>query len=348
MEKIDSNVERDTQLNKLSRVFSGLQAFMNLRGKLGVSLSQWLVNNNKEAKNITRSRSHLKSVTSDYAILNSLMYHLTALGYVHSIEELSRALSLPGYIMEREVITSEDTALYTLYMLEPAKTLRIIEFAKNHSYSLLDSVARRFILPLEDAVNPTITLSRQLLEDLPSLKEFHDMGLSNEYPLILAYIYDVLFSFPALDVVRALGNCRDLNNEFTLSQKEFWQHHQVENSLGFYHREAEWLEHKQAYQKLISSFTFLVRGSRSNTLQALGDPEGQRVAAWEFQLPTWLEEKLEQFKSSAFGFMPEADYGESREQFPVLTSQNMDHGFGVRLLENVEWRQYRYFPLYFG
>jgi hypothetical protein len=342
--------EKDKQLKALALRFRNNQNLRQLRGQMGVSLAQWLINNTK-AKTISAAKRALQTRQAGEAVLNNHLFHLQKAGQNFAVEELSKALSLSGYIMEREVVEDNEQVQYTLYMPEPEKTLQVIEFARHHLPSVLVSVAKGHRVNQEFA--STATLANYLLQALPSLRGLYENHFSfsyHQYFLPLAYINDVIFSFPPLDVLRAMDNCRNLDKKSGFGYDgpaEFWPHYMVEQTMDLFCTHTAWKQQRDQYRRLIPAFTFFVRGSKQETLTGLGDPEGRRVAAWEFSLPDWLENGSEQFKRSAFVFLPQAEHNASLKQFPTQTSLNVDHGFCVRLLEDVAWRPY-WSELHFG
>ncbi len=334
MEKHQPNpATRVGELLELANKLRDNNAFHALRGRGKTSFCDLLAANANEAQSPKESGHKCQNTFDKLVAMNTVYSQLRRDAKANAEQEMSKALAIPGYIMERETFRAEDEQDYTLYIPEPVKTLRFMQTLK------ASPSVYRATLELGEIL-PSISRIMSAFDDGGVDQGTKNAYINGGWVAKAAYFKDVVCSFPPVEVLR---NLHDGDTYYVPEYKEYdkdlqkWCRRMIANCVNQAFPYDEWQHHNL----LVPGTAFFVRGSRKETLESLRDPAGLRTAAWSFLLPKWLEETLGGFEYSAFALFDFPHYHEHQEKWPSWTSLNLErmpgreHSLGVHLVGDI-------------
>lgn len=129
-----TEVDDEEQMRQLFLELAGKsEAFKACRGKLGEPLTTMFESWIEEQDSVNNVLEQWGSLIPPTRVMLSVLSKLKRDGYEHAYEELSAALSRPGYLFDGETVPVHETRPVTVVMLDPVRTwLMIYNAAGDH------------------------------------------------------------------------------------------------------------------------------------------------------------------------------------------------------------------------
>lgn len=129
-----TEVDDEEQMRQLFLELAGKnEAFKACRGKLGEPLTTMFESWIEEQDSVNNVLEQWGSLIPPTRVMLSVLSKLKRDGYEHAYEELSTALSSPGYLFDGETVPLHETRPVTVVMLDPVRTwLMIYNAAGDH------------------------------------------------------------------------------------------------------------------------------------------------------------------------------------------------------------------------
>lgn len=293
----DVPVSREVQLSDLRACLLGHQAIGRLRnnGCCGfVGVFEELLDSAESPSDFLRQ---LDNMFGDLRIAGNKLAQLRRDGLGDAEGELVKALSDRRYLVEGETADQRDTVPVTVLMLDPARTLAMIDWIIDGHWMDLNGV-----LDGKDCGR----LAKALFDSFPSLREFTAERRQQGH-------------YEGCDLLSALRT--DVTCRFPLPSE--W--------IGLRIKHGTYNDHLEVYD--CRSFAFVIQAEQSEVLSQFPRELQEQLATWQLHLPKSMTmgDKDEGFscRHLDFGFCKESDYPEWKRLFPSLTSAGVNAGLGL-------------------
>lgn len=302
--QVPENVpSREEQLSSLRKELIGNSAFSGCRGKWNSDGLLDLVEKNDSP---TQFCQKWDKFSGYFRIMGNLLAKYRRDGWQYAADALEKALRCSLNLLPGETIPLEMTEPVTIVMLDPERTLVLLNWLLESDPVTLNSFIREL-----SGENPEMEVdiwTRKLFELFPSLVEKeHERIRLNKYPgseLIEAYSEHVLKKFPKIR---------------TSSRLEF-EHGQYSSHVEFWN----------------NTVAYAVLASQKEVLKMFSRDEQEMLATWSFNIPKdYLQVCINagEFRSTKIsfdvGFYSENEHELWKKEFPMMVSNGFSNGLGA-------------------
>lgn len=302
-------LSREEQLRLLWQKLEGNKAFAAIRGGNASYLEIA-----KDSESPSQFRSRWRQCAGDAMVMGNVFSQMKRDGWKHAIEELQRALTIPGYLVEGESIPLDQTVPVTIVIMEFPKTLAMLTWVRAGHFYDLDDVL--------DGRADEHPLAKALFDQFPSLREYSTVRREER-------------NYEGGDLIGAY--CADVANIFEGVVRRFPQ---GTRRLGVaYNTYNDRLEISKGHGGV---FGFLIHMDQKSVLKLFSREQQTRIATWQCRVPT----ELSGSNGFSVGFHPEKFHGDWQNKTTFFASHGCSHGYGAVILPTVKMEVREYCQLY--
>lgn len=302
----------EAQLDALRLKLAGNAAFGRLRGRLGRPTVQLMLECGNGQSRVS-AKQEWAELASAMAVMQTLLAQYRRDGWGVAEHELSRALSVEGYIITGETVPFEETEPYTIFMVDPDLTFDMIQLLQGwaHVDTYRDEDQPRFWQRLRDEgkIRDLYPYARGIIKGLtfPTTSS-EDNGFGVWEDLIIAF--GRRLQIPTKPSGRETTDLIPCN---------------ISNFRGC----SDWRE-LTAENRLISNCAcgFGKPCEQSRLLAAFGREDQRRIASWQFHLPKVMGFQRADRPYTVVFYHPSEQPRWEKER-PQFASRGVSHGRGA-------------------
>ncbi len=339
----EKQVPEETELAVLKKLLEGRHWFGRQRGKFGDKFTEYLLSLVRRAPSGEAVGDAARQLCADLKIILHTMRGLDNGSDKRALGEFCRTLAEPGSVLPGETIPIEQTVPWCVAMLEPEKTLALLEWLKTQAALIPIDGAGTLIFEAEDRA--------MFAKHFPELLKSADLFSPDFFIFSLGVVYRDTVLTPHDESATAaaelaLHRGHNVIGGYRLSESS-WSEEVWQNSgrplLNLHTNVDGWLQSLfgSGFRMGAGIFPLFVLPltSPKEAHELFSREEQGRVAIWTFDLPKTLPAKTILRKSS-IGIFPESEHPHRRERDSVFTSVNVQAGLGLTILI----RDYSNFP----
>jgi hypothetical protein len=290
---------RNEQLATLRTRLLGNQYFAACRGMLGQVAIKTVDEMIGATNNPSQFSKSWEKFSQGVLVMGNMLAQLQRDGWQEAYTALSSALSTPGYTIPGETVPFEQTKPITLVMLDPERTVLMLNWIIKDHWMDLDAW-----LDDKDDKPDSRKLServKKLFELFPTLE--HHTRIRRKHrdyegkDLLYAYRDSVWSRFPNVLKSESFKSLR-----FTFGQ---------------------WNDHIELHG---AKFLFLFDGEQGEALKLFTREQQEQIATWQINIPSAAQGTI------YFGLHPEAEQETWRAEYPSLLSHGLNAGMGAVML----------------
>ena len=304
---VPENPGSSDELETLVMKLAGHKAFDRCRGEMSMGFIHIIDDLVRHSNSRDEARTKLREFLGASLIMGNTLAQLHFSGKKRAYYELERALTTDDFVFTHEVVPLEKTRPVTILMLEPTKTLVLLQWMAEARTAELNRVigmkGQRGDIPIQD-----ITLS-----------------LFAAFPTLLKRAQERSVSDPSSDGSELLPAFKDatagLPDTFACSLPL------ITDNMGH-------LLHSTESGGCGSTFTFPIAwmfpGKDQAEVLGLFDRKDQaRVATWQMHVPEISLRYNGGFRDIKIGFHPEHEHAIWQKKAPAFISSGISHSHGT-------------------
>lgn len=307
------------EIEELKKQLEGNQIFARRRGKFG-DIAPFLAEIVQVLPSPTAFCEEWDEIASDAKVLGNLLAKLKRDGKMNAFNALRSSLVSSEYLFMGESVSLEKTVPVTLLMLEPAKTMTMIQwFLECYRKISIEDFLDGKTVEETDALKQT----NILFELFPSL---HDavrerMHSRRDYPG-----WDFLYAY-SVDVVNKYSDASQKMVEKgikSIGAKIAWR--QFDDDLELYENGSRTVNDGQCVY-LSYYFALVLIADQKEVLSHFSRKQQRSIATWQFHVCPELIVNSD-FK---VGLHPEYEHEDWQRKFPAYASCGVSAGWGAFL-----------------
>lgn len=293
----------EKQIEALRKELIGNRTFRSCRGKLFDVFFKIV----EKSENPTQFCSMWDGQTPDMLIMGNLLAKYKRDGWIFAYESLKNALMSDDYLFPEEIIPINQTIPFTAVMLEPKKTLTLVNWLLSVHWCELNC----YLDEKDGATGLTFHssgLTHKLFENFPSLEEF-----CRERRMYYPYEGADLLKAYEKEICKSFG-------------EDIFQDMESLKGQGLHLIQGQWNDHVEEVHSMY--FVYAFPAEAKDILCKFNREQQKKMAVWTFNFP-----KIQMWEGfrPAIGLHVEQEQKKWFNKYPMNVSLNVSHGLGAVL-----------------